>query len=94
MFEQSSRYTNCENAELNLADGNIVKYKRRRFLPQSEKMSIIQEVRMVSGDRLDLISTKLFGDPEQFWRLCDSNDAMEPTELVEPGKILKVGTLW
>ena len=38
---------------------------------------------MVQGDRLDNITAKYLGDPEQFWRMCDANGAMRPEELTE-----------
>lgn len=94
MFEQSSRYTNCENAQLILTDGRIINYKKRRFLPQSEKLSILQEVQVMSGDRLDLIAARIVGDPEKFWHICDSNDAMNPMNLAEVGKTLKIASMW
>ena len=38
---------------------------------------------MIQGDRLDNITAKYLGDPEQFWRLCDANAAVRPDELTE-----------
>ena len=35
------------------------------------------------GDRLDNITANYLDDPEQFWRICDANDAMRPDELTE-----------
>ena len=40
------------------------------------------------GDRLDLITARTLGDPEQFWRICDANDALDPDDLAEPGRRL------
>ena len=91
MFYKSSRYTNCEDAQLVSSEG-IINYKKRRFLPQLEKMSTIQEIQVISGDRLDLISTKVTGDPQQFWYICDSNNSMNPMDLVEVGKMLRIAT--
>jgi hypothetical protein len=42
------------------------------------------------GDRLDLISARILGAPDLFWRLCDSNNAMDPFELAQPGRTLRV----
>jgi hypothetical protein len=37
----------------------------------------------------------MFGDPEQFWYVCDSNNAMHPLDLtIEPSKILKIARPW
>ena len=38
---------------------------------------------MAQGDRLDLITARTLGDPEQFWRVCDANDALDPAELTD-----------
>ena len=42
---------------------------------------------MIDGDRLDNVSAQYLGDPEQFWRLCDANNAMEPEELTESRRV-------
>jgi hypothetical protein len=39
---------------------------------------------VVQGERLDHLSAKYLGDPEQYWRICDANDAIMPDALVEP----------
>ena len=54
-------------------------------------MSLLAEVTVIRGDRLDLIAARTLGDPEQFWRVCDANDAMNPVILTEePGRTLRV----
>ena len=46
---------------------------------------------MTQGDRLDNITAQYLGDPEQFWRICDANDAMRPDELTETiGRRLRI----
>jgi hypothetical protein len=98
MFDPLSRYTDCEDAMITINDNNgkrEVPYKRRRFIPSSEKMNILQEVFVNAGDRLDLISYRALGNPEQFWRICDANDAMYPPDLTsEPGTILQIAAPW
>ena len=94
MFEPASRYTKCENITTT-ADGHIITYKKRRFLPQAEKMIILQEVVVIAGDRLDTIATRIIGDPEQYWRICDANNTMDPFELTaKPGRVLQIATPW
>jgi hypothetical protein len=52
---------------------------------------IIAEHTVEEGDRLDNVTARYLGDPEQFWQLCDANDAMVPDELTEEiGRRLKV----
>ncbi len=91
MFEHTSRYYKLETATLTAPDGRVIAYKRRRFLPQGESMPLLAEVSVTEGDRLDLITGRALGDPEQFWRVCDANNAMNPSELIsEPGANLRV----
>jgi len=91
MFEPTSRYYALETATYATPDGRVVAYKRRRFLPRREEMPLLVEVTVTEGDRLDLIAARTLGDPEQFWRVCDANDAMNPLDLTaEPGRTLRV----
>ena len=91
MFEPNSRYYNLETATYVAADGREIAYKRRRFLPQGEDMPLLVEVTVTEGDRIDLITARALGDPEQFWRVCDANNAMNPIELTEEaGQVLRV----
>ncbi|AIF82585.1 hypothetical protein NTE_00504 [Candidatus Nitrososphaera evergladensis SR1] len=94
MFQPTSRYYNIEDASL-AKDGNVVAYKKRRFLPKGEEMPLLQALTVSAGDRLDRISSRVFGDPEQFWQICDANDAMHPLDLTEePGFMLRIARPW
>jgi hypothetical protein len=91
MFEPTSRYITIETAQLTTPDGRVVSYKRRRFLPQGKDLPLLGEVTVGSGERLDVLTARALDDPEQFWRICDANDAMRPDELTaEPGRTLRV----
>lgn len=90
-FEFSSRYYELETAEYITKEGNAIAYKRRRFLPQGETLPLLEEVTVVQGDRLDLITFKTLGDSEQFWQVCDANNAMNPDSLTaEIGTVLRI----
>lgn len=91
MFEPTSRYYAIEDASLTAPDGSVIAYRRRRFLPDGEKIPLLVEVTVTEGDRLDLITARTLGDPEQFWRVCDANNAMNPSDLTaETGRVLRV----
>ena len=91
LFTITSRYYSVETAQLVTADGKTIVYLRRRRVPQPEEFATLQEHRVVDGDRLDNITAQFLGDPEQFWRLCDANNAMEPNELTEsPGRVIRI----
>lgn len=90
-FPPTSRYAGVETATKEIPDGRSVVHLKRRFLPAARTLAVLQEHTVKEGERLDHIATTHLGDPEQFWRLCDANDAMEPSELTsEPGRTLKV----
>jgi hypothetical protein len=82
-FAPNSRYSGIETAKLNTSDGRSIVYVRRRFVPPPEEFTLLQEHAVVQGDRLDNITSKYLGDPEQFWRICDANAALRPNELTD-----------
>lgn len=91
MFETTSRYNSLENATLSTPDGRNILYKRRRFLPQGENIPILVEVTVIQNDRLDNFTARTLGDPEQFWRICDANNTMNPFDLTaRPGWALRI----
>jgi hypothetical protein len=91
MFEPTGRYYTLETATVTHADGRVIVYKRRRFLPQADAMTVLAEIAVTQGDRLDLITARTLGAPEQFWRVCDANNAMHPADLTtEIGRVLRI----
>jgi hypothetical protein len=91
MFDATSRYAAVETVSFKLPDGRTVAYKRRRFLPAGADLAVLAEIAVNQGDRLDLIAARTIGDPLQFWRVCDANDAMDPFELVaQPGALVVI----
>jgi|SRR5215212_4805593 len=91
MFPVTSRYNGIEIAEYTTADGKKYPYLLRRFLPANGGADILAEHTVTQGERLDNITARYLGDPEQFWRVCDANDAMLPDELTaEIGRRLRV----
>jgi hypothetical protein len=90
MFPVTSRYHGIDTATFTDADGKKHPYLRRRFLPDAVG-TVLAEHAVTQGERLDNITARYLGDPEQFWRLCDANDAMDPAELTaEIGRRLRV----
>jgi hypothetical protein len=60
-----------------------VTYLCRRFVPPPERFSLLQEHEVSEGERPDGIAARYLGDPEQFWRVCDANNVIQPNELTE-----------
>jgi hypothetical protein len=83
VFPATSRYHDIETATLELADGSEVVYLRRRFVPSPDRFALLDIHVVTAGERLDNVTARHLGDPEQFWRIADANGAMRPEELVE-----------
>lgn len=91
MFDHTSRYYSLPTGTHTLPGGRTVTFVRRRFLPDGETLPLLAEVLTVQGERLDQLTARTLGDPLQFWRICDANDAMDPEELTgEPGRALRI----
>ncbi|MGH8763141.1 MAG: LysM domain-containing protein [Nitrosospira sp.] len=89
MFPVTSRYYGIEIARYKTleglgTEGREIVYLRRRFLPPRSGTSAgaaIAEHTVTQNERLDNITARYLGDPAQFWRVCDANNAMQPREL-------------
>lgn len=91
MFEPTSRYHNLKVVRYTAPDGSHILYKQRRFLPNGDTLPVLFRTRVLPNDRLDLIAARTLGSPEQFWQICDANDAMNPFDLTaQPGRFLRV----
>lgn len=91
MFEPGSRYFNLEVIVLTEPNGREVTFVRRRFVPDLSHEVTLAEHIVGQGDRLDTITARYLNDPEQFWRVCDANNALNPTDLTsELGRRLRM----
>lgn len=95
LFPPTSRYYGIETAILELDGGPEgafqIRYLKRRFVPPAERFALLQEHSVEAGDRLDNITARYLGDPLQFWRICDANNAMNPFDLTtEVGRRLRI----
>lgn len=90
-FAPTSRYALTRVTTYTPPGGEAIVHLRRRFLPPPERFYTIREHTVVQGERPDQLGAKLLGDPEQTWRLADSNNVLRPEELTEtPGKVVRV----
>jgi hypothetical protein len=90
LFPPTSRYHGLEIALYEGEDGQPIAYLRRRFVPQPERFSLLQEHTVAENERLDQITARYLGDPEQFWRICDANRALAPAELEQFARTLRI----
>ncbi|NOK34660.1 hypothetical protein HMI49_15780 [Corallococcus exercitus] len=91
MLEPKSRYYSLETATFTTRSGRTVAYKRRRFVDPPSELLTLSEVVPAEGERLDLLTARTLGDPEQYWRICDANNALSPFELERtPERLLRI----
>ncbi|MEJ8822316.1 LysM domain-containing protein [Variovorax humicola] len=87
----TSRYANLPVLTRIDATGRMTSYFSRRMLPQGNDMPLLVGVTVTQGDRLDLIAARTLGDPEQYWRICDANNALDPFDLTATlGRVLRI----
>lgn len=89
-FPLSSRYYGVETSEHETADGKKIVHLRRRFVPPPSRFETVSEHTVTEGERPDHIAAEYLDDPEQFWRLCDANGAVDPAELSETGRTVRI----
>jgi hypothetical protein len=82
LYPPSSRYHAIASAEMTHANGRVVRYLRRRFVPDPASLVPLGEHRVADGDRLDNLAAQYLGDPLQAWRLGDSNLTLRLEALV------------
>jgi Base plate wedge protein 53 len=90
-FDQSSRYYPVPLATFASPDGRQISYVLRRLIPQPETLYPIRNYIVNGSDRVDNIAASQYGDPTQFWQLCDANAVFDPADLTaSPGRSLVV----
>jgi hypothetical protein len=88
MFARGSRYEQSPEATYTDAAGRARPYKLLRMFPPAAP--IAQTYEPADGERLDLVANRFYGDPEQFWRICDANRALRPDDLETAGTRLAI----
>jgi hypothetical protein len=92
-FPTDSRYYNSSTLSYTAPNGRVITYLAQRFVPQpgTANFSTVAMHTVRSGDRLDLLAAKYFGDPLMYWLICDANGAIRPDQLLAtPGKVLNI----
>ena len=88
MFAPNSRYQRVPEAEYVDASGRTRPYKLLRAFPAAAPTRQMYE--LAAGERLDLVAHRFYGDPEQFWRICDANRTLRPDDLEAPGTTFSI----
>jgi hypothetical protein len=90
MFDFTSRYAKLPTFTYTASNGQVSSYVGRRFLPDGESLPVLAQVTVGARERLDLLTYRTLGDPLQFWRIADANNAINPFDLEEDGRTLRV----
>jgi hypothetical protein len=91
MFAATSRYASLPTSTYTAPDKEQISYVTRRFLPQPGSFTLLLQHTVTDSDRLDNIANQYLDDPQQFWRICDSNDEISPFDLTEtPGETIDI----
>ncbi len=88
MFAPGSRYAKAPTAVFVDRDGRGRPYVLLRPIPPPAPTR--QRHEMGDGERLDHVAARAFGDPEQFWRLCDVNTELRPNDLQVVGRRITI----
>ncbi len=89
-FPPTSRYAGLAVNTYLDADGTAHSYVARRFVPPETSFALLQLYTVVQSDRIDNLANTFLGDPEQFWKLCDANNAMAPDDLAVVGTSFRI----
>ena len=91
IFPPDSRYFNFTTQTYTGSDGRTVSYLTRRFVPQPASFTVLTQIQVKQGDRLDMIASNYMADPLMYWQICDANGAVDPDDLVAtPGSSINI----
>jgi hypothetical protein len=94
LYPPSSRYYGLGTMTFTANEGTEHTYLKRRFVPAPHQFSRLASHKVEARDRPDTIAATFFGDPTQYWRICDANGAIRPNELTQTlQRILTIGAL-
>jgi hypothetical protein len=83
-YPPTSRYAGTEVRTHDPGDGTPpVPYLGRRLVPSPERFATVREVRVIGGDRRDLLAERHLGDAQLWWRLADANGVLDPRQLTD-----------
>jgi hypothetical protein len=83
-YPPTSRYADTPVRTFDPGDGSPPRpYLDRRTVPAADRFTVLTEVRIVDGDRRDLLAERHLGDAHLWWRLADANGLLDPRELTD-----------
>ncbi len=90
-FAPNSRYKAANVRQYTTPDGDTVPFVGRRIIPEMDRYRPLDRHRTVASERIDQVAAAFYGDPEQYWRICDANGIQRPSDAAEPvGRLLLI----
>lgn len=87
MILKGSRYEKTAVRQVTGPKGQPVTALSIRFIPE-RKAGFLHTLK--ADDRLDLLAFRFYRNPEKFWLIADANNEMDPEDLLEPGRQLRI----
>jgi nucleoid-associated protein YgaU len=84
---RGSRYEKVGVYPVTTADGRAVTALKVRFIPPTPAGFVHA---YTADQRLDLLAFSFYRNPEKFWLIADANSEMDPEDLLEPGRPLRI----
>ena len=83
LYPPNSRYYGQPTLTIELPNGTVLTYLSQRYVPGPGQFALLKLYSVVQGDRLDNLASSFFNDPQQYWRICEANNAIRPAALTE-----------
>jgi hypothetical protein len=83
-YDTSSRYYGLPVLEFTTPGGAVIRYMKRRFIPDAALFPTLTTHQVQQGDRIDVLAARYLGDPLQYWRIADANLAVRPDDPLNP----------
>lgn len=87
MIFKGSRYEKVGVYQVTDASGQIVSALKIRFIPPTPAGFFHT---FTAHERLDILAYNFYRNPEKFWLIADANTEMDPDDLLEPGRQLRI----
>ena len=83
-YDTSSRYYGLPVLEMSAAGGAVIRYVKRRLIPDAAAFPTLATHQVQQGERIDVLAARYLGDPLLYWRIADANLAVRPADALEP----------
>lgn len=85
-FLPSSRYAELPTVEAPGASGRPVTVVKLRRIPAPDGDPVL----LAAHDRLDVMAHDRYDNSTEYWHIADANTELDASDLVQPGRVIKV----